>query len=454
MLFSANAWRGSRYRKSLFLALPLIGSNLAQSIKHLTDTVMMGWYGVTELAAVVLAASLWSIVFIVGAGIGMAVVPLAAGAQGRAQTWQVRRLVRMGCWLSLCYCMVAFPLFIFGEPIFLQLRQEPEVAFLAGSYLKIAVWALVPALVVMTLKAFFLALVRPQIILWSTISGAILNVFVNYALIFGNWGAPELGVSGAAIATVFSHTFSLVVMLLYIAMVRSFRTYRLLSNVWRPHWSSLKEVLFLGAPISITLIAETTLFGCSAVLMGWIDTATLAAHGIVIEIAAFVFMIYLGLANAATTEVSLAVGQADLKEVRAAARAVQHLTLATVALVVIVLIAFSSTLISAFLDADAGDAAEVLRIGVTLMYFCAFFQLADAMQVVVLGLLRGLGDTRGPMIIAAFSYSLVGLPISYFLGFTLGLGGPGVWTGLIVGLGLAAVLFSWRFRKRLAALSL
>ena len=453
-MFGSSVWRQSRHRKTLFLAFPLIGSNLAQAVKHLTDTVMVGWYGVTELAAVVLAASLWSVIFIVGAGIGMAVVPLAAGAQGRAQTWRVRRLVRMGCWLSLCYCAGIFPLFLFGESVFLLLRQEPEVASLAGGYLRIAMWALVPALIVMTLKAFFLALVRPQIILWSTLSGAILNAFANYALIFGNWGAPELGVTGAAYATVFSHAFSLVVMLLYISMVRSFQSYRLLSKVWRPHWPSLREVLFLGAPISITLIAETTFFGCTAVLMGWVDTVTLAAHGIVLEIAAFVFMIYLGLSNAATTEISLAIGRSDLDELRSAARAVQHLTFIVVGLVMVILLAFSRPLISAFLDADAADAAEVLKIGMSLMYFCALFQLADAMQVVVLGLLRGMGDTRGPMIIAAFSYSVVGLPTSYLLGFTFGFGGPGIWAGFIVGLGLAAVLFSWRFRRKLAALSL
>ncbi len=453
MLDNIN-WRRSSYRKTLILALPLIGSNVLQSIKHLTDTVMMGWYGVTELAAVVLAASLWSVMFIVGASFGMATVPLAAGAEGRRDPMRVRRLIRMGCWLSILYCLIVFPPLWMGETIMLVLGQKENIAMLAGDYLRIAMLALVPALLVMTLKAFFLAIVRPQIILWSTLAGAVLNVFANYALIFGNWGAPELGVVGAAIATVFSHCFSLFLMLLYLAWGRSFQAYNLLSRVLRPHWQSFKDILYLGTPIGVTLVAETTFFGCSAVMMGWIGTVTLAAHGIVLEIAAFMFMIYLGLANAGTTQISLAVGQRNADELAKAGRSVQHLTLGAVAIVICILLLFSQSLIAAFLDPDAEDAAVVLQIGMSLMYLCAIFQLADAMQVVILGLLRGLGDTKGPMVIATFSYSLVGLPCSYIFGFVLEFGGPGVWAGFIVGLGLAALLFTWRFRRRLALLEL
>ena len=457
MNFNRRGPLALQIRSTLVLALPVIGSNLTQSLKHLTDAVMLGWYGVDELAGGVLAGTLFTITFIVGSGCAMAALPLAAAAEGSGQTWRVRRVVRMGLWLSLIFgLLVLWPLQR-TEEFLLLLGQETVTAGLAGDYMRIAAWGLFPALAIMALKSFFMALVRPQVVLWSTLAGAVFNVFANYALIFGNWGFPELGIRGAAVATVVSHSFALLIMLAVLEARSAFRRYSLFSNFLRPDWPILKEVFRLGWPISATLIAETGFFAVTAIMMGWIDTESLAAHGIALEIAAFVFMIYLGLANAGTVMVGRAFGIADRTAIILASRAAIILCVLAVAVTVLVFVSIPVTLVSAFLDEDSGNTERVVEIGVALIYVAAAFQVGDALQVVALGLLRGLKDTHHPMIIAAVSYAVIGVPASYLFGFTFGGGAIGVWLGFVIGLGTAAALLLLRFRMlvgRMTAVSL
>ena len=206
------------------------------------------------------------------------------------------------------------------------------------------------------------------------------------------------------------------------------------------------EVFRLGWPISATLVAETGFFSVTAIMMGWIDTESLAAHGIALEIAAFVFMIYLGLANAGTVMVGRAFGIADRTAIILASRAAIILCVLAVAATVLVFVSIPATLVSAFLDEDSGNTERVVEIGVALIYIAAAFQAGDALQVVALGLLRGLKDTHHPMIIAAVSYAVIGVPSSYLLGFTFGGGAIGIWFGFVIGLGTAAALLLLRFR--------
>ena len=437
---------------TLVFSMPLIGSNLAQSSKHLVDAVMLGRYGVDELAAGVLAGIIFTVTFVVGSGFAMAAVPMAAEARAAGLTWKLRRIVRMGFWLVTLYGIVLIGPLLLTEDFLLLLGQQSEIAALAGEYMTIALWGIFPAMTVMVLKSFFMALSRPKIILWATAAGAVLNVPANYAFIFGNWGAPELGIKGAAIATIAAHGISLLIMLAYLAAERSFRPYTLLANIWRPDWNAFKDVFRLGWPISATLIAETGYFAVCSVMMGWIDTETLAAHGIALETAAFVFMIYLGISNAVTAQVGFAVGARNRTSLVLAAQAAALLTLATIIVVMIIFVSIPDLLVLAFLDRHSEKAPVVFEIGVKLIYMAAAFQFGDGMQVVALGLLRGLRDTRAPMVIAAVSYALVGLPISYALGFHAGLGGIGIWCGFIFGLGLAAVLLLVRFFFKLGAL--
>ena len=452
--FSNRGPLTSQILSTLGLALPVIGSNLTQSLKHLTDAVMLGWYGIDELAGGVLGATLFTVTFIVGSGCAMATLPLAASAEGSGQTWRVRRVIRMGLWLSIIFGMLAlWPLWQ-TEEFLLILDQEPSTAALAGDYMQIAVWGLLPALGIMALKSFFMALVRPQIVLWSTLAGALFNIIANYALIFGNWGFPELGIQGAAVATVVSQSMAMAIMLMFLRVKPAFRQYALFSNFLKPDWPVFVEVFKLGWPISATLVAETGFFAITAVMMGWIDTESLAAHGIVLEIAAVMFMIYLGLANAGTVMVGRAFGTMDRDGIILASRAVIILCVVAVAGTMLIFVSIPETLVGAFLDSDSGNIDRVVEIGVTLMYIAAIFQIGDALQVVALGLLRGLKDTQFPMIVAAISYAVIGVPASYLLGFTFGGEGAGVWFGFVIGLSCAAALLLVRFRLLLGKLDI
>lgn len=436
---------GAHLRGLMVLALPLVGSNLAQMALHVTDTVMVGWYGVTELAAVVLGASTFFILFILGAGFAQAVMPLVASALGQGDETQVRRDTRMGIWLSMLYGVVIYPVMWWSGPILIALHQKPDVAALAQDYLRVAGLGMTPALLIMALKSFLSALERAGIVLWATLAGVVLNIALNWMLIFGNWGAPELGVVGAAIASVATQVLTLLVMVAYAAFHADFRRFHLFQRFWRPDWPALRQVYRLGWPIGLTGLFESGLFEAAALMMGWIGTKELAAHGIALELAAITFMCHLGLSNAATVRTGWFRGAGDRQGLRDGALVAIAVSAVLAAGIIVIFLTLPEPLIRLFLDMSNPEAEAIVVYGTALLACAALFQLADAAQVMALGFLRGVQDTRVPMVIASVSYWLIGIPVSYVLAFPLGYGGVGLWLGLVVGLAVAAVLLMLRF---------
>ena len=435
-------------RATLNLGLPLIGSHLAQMSLHVTDTVLLGWYGVSELAAVVLAASSFFVIFIFGSGFAQAVMPMVASAVGRGDEVQVRRDARMGLWLSIGFGLLTYPLFWNAKAVFLALGQQPEVAAFAQDFLRIAGLGMIPALLVMTLKSYLAAVERTQVVLWTTLLAVGVNLALAYALIFGHWGAPELGVRGAAIASLVVQVVTLVVLVFYAAWVPELRKFHLFQRFWRPDWQAMGLVFRLGWPIGVTGLMESGLFQATALMMGWIGTVELAAHGIAMEIAALAFMVHLGLSNAATVRAGRAEGAGDRVSLRDGAKVAIALSVGFGAAMVTLFLVLPTPLIAAFLDEANPESAAILAFGVKLLAMAALFQMADAMQVMALGLLRGVKDTRVPMVAAAISYWLIGIPSAYLLAFPLGLGGIGLWLGLVIGLSFAAITMMWRFWSR------
>ena len=242
-------------RAILALGLPLVGSHLAQFGLHVTDTIMLGWYGVLPLAAGVLGASSFFVIFILGSGFAKAVMPMVASAKGRGDEAQVRRVARMGLWLSTLFGLICYPVFWYSEAILLGLGQKPDVAALAQEYLRVVGIGMSPALFVMVLKSYLAALERTQVVLWVTVAAVPLNAALNWALIFGNWGAPELGVQGSAIATVVVQVVSLITLCLYAALLPKLRQYQLFIRFWRPDWQAFADVFRLGWPIGLTGLA-------------------------------------------------------------------------------------------------------------------------------------------------------------------------------------------------------
>ncbi|WP_334191265.1 MATE family efflux transporter [Pararhodobacter sp.] len=437
--FLANA------RSVLVLGLPLVGSHVAQFLLHVTDTVMLGWYTVTDLAAGALGATVFFVVFTLGMGFAQAVMPMVATAAAAGDDTEVRRVTRMGIWLSLAFAALALPVFLFSGSLLAVLGQEPDVALVGGGYLSIVGFGLAPALVAMVMKSYLAALGRTQVVLWATIAGVFVNIGVNWLLIFGNLGFPEMGARGAAVASVLVQIVTLAVLMVYAISLPSLRHYQLLVRFWRPDWVALRRVNALGLPIGLALLAETGLFAASAVMMGWLGKNTLAAHSIALEITALFFMVHLGLSNAATVMVGRARGFGDVAALRAGARAAVVLSLGFALATIVVYWIFAEQMVGLFLKPDDPERPAIIPLGVTLLMVAALFQFADSGQVMAMGLLRGIQDTKQPMIIAAISYWLVGLPCGYGLGFLAGWEGVGIWLGLVLGLTTAALALHARF---------
>lgn len=430
-------------RAILVLGLPLIGGHLAQFAITLTDTVMLGWYGVSELAAVTLASSYFFVFFMLGSGFALAVMPMVAAAAASGDETSVRRITRMALWLSLIYACVAMPVMIWSEAILLLMGQTEDVAILGAKYLRVAGWGLVPALLVMVLKSYLAALERTQIVLWITLIAALVNGVANYALIFGNWGAPELGIMGAAMASITTQIVSLVAVVLY--AIWALPEHSMFQRFWRPDWEMFGRVFRLGLPIGLTTVCEVSLFTASALMMGWLGTLPLAAHGIVLSVAATTFMVHLGLSNVATIRAGNAFGRQDRRHMARGAVVVTVMSLVFAALTIVLFLTKPEPILSLFMESDNPQRSEILVIGVGLLAIAALFQLVDGAQAIALGLLRGVQDTTVPMVMAALSYWVIGIPTSYLLGFVFGLGGIGIWLGLVVGLACAGVFLMARF---------
>ncbi|PWJ18326.1 MATE family efflux transporter [Jannaschia seohaensis] len=434
-------------KRTLFLGLPLVGGQVVQFSIAMTDTLMLGWYSVPALAAGTIGASFLFSILVLGAGFAFAVLPLASEAAGREDATAIRRATRMGLWLSAIYGIATLPVFLLSEPILRALGQQPQVASDARAYLAIVGLSVLPGLVTMVLRSHLSALERTRIVFWATVAGAGLNVFVNWLLIFGNWGFPEMGVAGAAVASVAVNLLMAGVLLVYAVRGPGMAEYALLQNLHRPDWEIFAKVFRIGWPIGLTHLSESGLFAASAVMMGWLGTVPLAAHGVAIQVAGLVFMLHLGLSQTVTVRVGQAWGRSDRPGVIRAAVAATILSGAAVVMATALYFGAGSWIVSLFVAPEDPAAPQILALGAHLLMLAALFQLVDAGQIMALGMLRGLQDTRVPMIYAMVGYWLLGVPASYLLGFPLGLGPDGVWLGLCVGLAAVAGALALRFTR-------
>ena len=432
--------------ETLRLGAPLIGGNLAQVAVQITDTVMLGWYDVDALAAVALGGSWFFVLMIMGAGIAFAVMPMVAAEEAAGDRTQVRRITRMGLWLSAIFAAAVMPLLIWGGPILAATGQPPEVAERAGAWLSIAGWGLFPALGMFVLRSHLAALGRTQVVLWALVLAAVANAIADYVLIFGHFGAPELGIRGAAVASLTTFLLSFLALAVYAA--RALPEHELFVRFWRPDWPVFARVFRLGWPIAITNLSEVGLFAATSFMMGLLGTVQLAAHGIALQVSSVTFLVHVGLSSAATIRIGAAWGRRDEGGLRRAALAAIWLSAGFVLLTVALFLSVPEMLVSLFVDPADPAAPAVLAMGAWLLVLAALFQAADAGQVMALGYLRGVHDTRTPMVLAAVSYWIVGMPATYLMAFPLGFGATGVWLGLSVGLTLAGVLLMTRFWPR------
>jgi len=445
-------WWWREVRAMVALAYPLVLTNLAQALIATTDVVLLGWAGAHALAAASLGVNLVNACVFFGTGLVSAAAPMIAQALGERSNAvrDVRRTVRLAMWVSVALAVPMWLLLWQAKPILLLFGQQPDLARDAVRLVHPMMIGLLPLFFYYVLRAFVSALEQP---IWAFVIGAVavvLNALLNYALIFGRFGLPPLGLFGAGLGSAVSNLFMFVGMALVVTRQRRFRRFHLFGNWWRADWARFRGLWRIGLPIAVTVGFEVTIFNCAVFLMGLIGTAELAAHAIAIQLAALCFMIPLGLAQAATVRVGLAFGRGDAAGVSHAGRAALAITMVVMALTATILLSLRTELVALFLEPHSLAERHVASLAVSFLGIAALFQFFDGAQAVGAGMLRGLQDTFVPMLLALVGYWIVGLGTAVVLAFWLGWGGLGVWIGLAAGLASVAVLMvgRWMLRAR------
>ncbi|WP_412033078.1 MATE family efflux transporter [Nitratireductor aquimarinus] len=444
-----NPWIAEA-RATLSLAWPMVLTNLAQNAMTTTDVMMMGRLGPDALAAGTLGYNLYFAPLIFGLGLLLATSPMMATALGRKlhAVRDVRRTVRQGLWLAIALSLPIWLLLWQSESILLWMGQDPELARIAGSYVRTLQWAALPFFGYIILRSFISALERPGWALGIMFVMVAFNVLANWALMFGNLGFPALGVPGSGIATTISSTLMFLGLALVVSVERNFRRYQLFGRFWRADWPRFFELIRLGLPIAGSMTFEVTIFNAAALLMGLISAPALAAHAIAIQIASISFMVPLGLSQTATVRVGRAFGAQNLDGITRAGWTAFVMCIAFMALMALLMVTIPELLIGAFLDLDLPENAEVIGLAITFLAFAGLFQIFDGAQAVAAGMLRGLHDTKVPMVYSLLGYWGLGMTSSVVLAFTLGMGGPGIWIGLVSGLAIVSVLLYVRWLRR------
>lgn len=448
----AESW-SENFVATLQLAWPMVLTNLAQTAMIVTDVLFIGRLGPQALAASSLAVNIYHTFAFFAFGLVSAVAPMVAREKGarRHEVREIRRIVRQGLWSVVAVSAPSILLLWRGDVFLRAIGQDPALAGEAIAYLRALVWALPFFLGYVVLRFFISALERPQWAFFIAIAGIALNALGNWLLIFGNWGFPEMGIVGSGVASALTTLLMFIALAAVISLDRRFRRYHILGRFWQPDWSRFKAIWALGLPIGLIIAFETTVFNAAAFLMGWLGEAELAAHAIAIQVVAIAFMTPLGIAQAATVRVGLAFGASDPVGITRAGWSAFILGTGFMVVTATLMLVIPHFLIGLFLDISQESNRIVLELATTFLVIAAIFQIADAAQVLGAGMLRGLHDTRIPMLYAALGYWGIGLPLSYYLSQFTTWRGAGVWIGLAAGLAAVSALMlpRWLARERL-----
>lgn len=456
----APSWR-EEARRTLALAWPLALTNLSQHAMTLTDAVILGWLSTEALAAATLGANLYWMMMAPALGVALAAGPMLAQARGRARRggglgrgWmrEMRRAARSAVWAVAMLLIPSWALLWLGAPLLRGMGQDPGLAALAGEYLGTLMWGLLPFTVFVVLRGFLAAMGRPGPALAIALAAILVNAALDWVLVFGALGWPGLGVAGAGLASSLANLLMLLGLLGLIARDRGLGRFHLLGRLWRPDPTMIRAVFRIGLPISATMLLEIGVFSAAAFALGWFGAVAVAAHAIALQTAATTFMVPMGIAQAATARVGLHAGAGDLTAAARAGWIAIGLGAGFMAAMALLLILGRETIAWAFLDPTDGSAEAAAALGATLLVIAGIFQLADGVQAVAAGALRGLSDTRVPMLLAAFGYWGLGMPVGLALAWLAGVGPPGIWFGLAAGLGVVAVLMLRRWNDLLREL--
>lgn len=437
-------------RATLLLAGPLAAANLLQMLVYAIDVIFIARLGAEALAASSLSIALFGLIIWSLSGLTGAVAPLIASEVGRRTNAvrEVRRSVRMALWLAVLSGLLGMAVCAMGESLMVWTGQSRAVADRAGDFLAILLFATIPMLGSNVLRTFVSTMGRPVLATMITAFAIVVNALGNWIFVFGNLGAPALGLEGSALSSVVTAFATFAAYALVIRSDRRLRRYRVFGRIWRAEWQRLREIVRIGLPIAATILAEAGLFSGAAFLMGLIGEAQLAGHTVALQVAAFAFQVPFGIGQAATIRVGFHYGAGNAAGIARAGWVALAAGTAFMAASALVMLVAARPILSLYIDLADPANAEMIAHAVQFMLVAAAFQLFDGTQAVAAGALRGLQDTRMPMVIAIFSYWVPGAAASIGLGLFTPLGGLGVWLGLLISLVIVAGLLLWRWTRR------
>jgi MATE family multidrug resistance protein len=446
-----GAWR-DEWRATLSLAWPLVLANLTTQAINATDVLLMGRLGATQLAAATLALNLTFTFNLLMLGLVIASSPMMATALGQRfnAVRDVRRTFRAGLWLIALMLPPYWLILWHVGAIMRGFGISEELASQGQVFLRAYMWCTAPWLLFQLLRNFVSALERPKIVLWLSISGIAVNALASWALIFGHFGLPPLGLLGGGLGSTFTWLAMCGALAAVVATDRKFRRFHVFGNWWRFDAQRTMAMVRLGWPIGVTMALEMGVFALAAYFMGWIGAPAVAAHAVALQLAALTFMVPLGLGQAATVRVGLALGRRDEAGITRSGWTAWVMGVAFMGTMALAMWIFPRQLVTLFLE-DVPANAVVIALAVSFLKVAAAFQLVDGAQVIGAGMLRGLHDTRWPLIFALIGYWGVGLGIGAWLAFGVDWEGVGIWIGLASGLAAVAVLMlaRWILRDRI-----
>lgn len=432
------------YQRLLKLAFPILLTQAGQMIVQLVDNAMVGRVGTTELAAASFANSIFVVIMVFGLGVFLGITPLIGHALGAKDDRKVATIMRNGLFLSIIFIGI-LAIVTWSLSSFMHLMGQPEEVWkLAIPYFRTLTVSLIPFLLFMVLKQIGEGMGNTVLAMIATILSNILNVALNYVLIFGKLGFPEMGLLGAGYATLISRISMPILIFTGFMLAKKVRYYFAMLPSVNTSIKEIRKITKVGLPIAFQLVIEVSLFAAGAIMMGWIGDVPLAAHQIALGLASFTFMLANGIAMATTIRVSFQLGLKAFSSMEKVAFSAIHIVFIYMLFCGIGFLVFQNYLPRLFtLD------VLVIKQAASLIVVAALFQIFDGVQVVCLGILRGFADVKVPMVIAAISYLGIGLPVSYLFAFTFHFGPEGIWYGFLSGLGIAGALLAFRIRNKI-----
>ena len=430
------------YKRNLKVAIPVMLSQAGQVMVQQVDNMMVGSVGTVELAAAAFANSVFVLGLVFGMGITFGLTPLVGHAWAQKNNKEAGELLHNSINTNLILTFL-LTLIMWGVSYFFDyMGQSTEVVELSVSYYRILVISFIPFMIFFTFKQFAEGLAETKHAMYITLIANVINVILNYALIFGKFGMPVMGLDGAGYATLISRTFMPVLFLYVFIKKDKFREYYIIARNASPDWVKIKQLIQVGIPIATQIILEVAAFALSGIMMGWLGVIPLAAHQIAIGLASITFMVVTGIGSGTTIRVSHQFSIKDYSSMRMAANASIHMVLLMMSITAVLFAVFRFQLPYMY-TRDL----EVIALASQLLIMAAVFQVFDGLQVVLLSILRGVADVKHSMIYALIAYIGVNIPVSYILAFELKMGPIGIWIGFVFGIGLASFLFFRRIGK-------